>query len=143
MLFSVLTVIDATARATLKRESERRLHFATDRFQPHIRDVGVMLRDVNGPRGGTDKLCRITARLNRGRRLEIQEQRGNFMAAICAAAKRLRRSLARRFGGKVTRSAIRNIRPKGVQDIAEDGRDEPKVDDKPLLHEPGVPSGAG
>jgi len=119
------------------------LHFATDRFQPHIRDVGVMLRDVNGPRGGTDKLCRITARLNRGRRLEIQEQRGNFMAAICAAAKRLRRSLARRFGGKVTRSAIRNIRPKGVQDIAEDGRDEPKVDDKPLLHESGVPSGAG
>jgi hypothetical protein len=56
------------------------LHFATDRFERHIRDVGVVLRDVNGPHGGIDKLCRVTARL--------------------------RRLLARRIGGKATRCVI-------------------------------------
>lgn len=110
MLFFVQAVIDVTTRATLKAESERRLHFATDRFQRHISDVGVVLRDVNGPHGGIDKQCRVTARLRRGGSLEIEEKRGSFIAAICAAAKRLRRTLARQIGGKATRSAIRHDR---------------------------------
>jgi len=110
MLFFVQTVIDATARAALKRKTERRLHFATDRFERHIRDVGGVLRDVNGPHGGVDKVCRVTARLRRGGRLEVEEKRASFIAAISAAAKRLRRLLARRIGGKATRCAIRHDR---------------------------------
>jgi putative sigma-54 modulation protein len=106
MLFFVQTVIDATARATLKRKTERHLHFATDRFERHIRDLGVVLRDVNGPHGGIDKVCRVTAKLRRGGRLEVEEKRASFMAAISAAAKRLRRLLARRIGGKTTRHAF-------------------------------------
>ena len=107
MLFFVQTVIDATTRATLKKNAERRLHFATDRFERHIRDVGVVLRDVNGPNGGIDKVCRVIAKLRRGGRLEVEEKRASFMAAISAAAKRLRRLLARRIGGKATRYSIR------------------------------------
>lgn len=107
MLFFVRAVVDFTARGLLKRESERRLHFATDRFQPQIREIGVLLRDVNGPRGGIDKSCKITATLNRGGTLEIEEKRGNFVAAIRAAAKRLRGVLTRRIGGKTIRRPFR------------------------------------
>src|SRR5689334_11984171 len=107
MLFFVQAVIDVAAHAKLKRESERRLQFATDRFQRHIRKIGVVLRDVNGPHGGIDKLCRVSATLNRGGRLDVEEKRGTFAAAICAAAKQLRRALARRIGGKASRSEIR------------------------------------
>ena len=110
MLFFVQTVIDATTRAMLKKNTERRLHFATDRFERHIRDMGVVLRDVNGPHGGIDKVCRVTARLRRGGRLEVEKKRASFMAAISAAAKRLQRLLARRIGGKATRYSIRRDR---------------------------------
>ncbi|HXJ40358.1 MAG TPA: HPF/RaiA family ribosome-associated protein [Bryobacteraceae bacterium] len=110
MLFFVQTVIDATMRATLKKNAERRLHFATDRFEGHICDVGVVLRDVNGPHGGIDKVCRVIATLRRGGRLEVEEKRASFMAAISAAAKRLRRLLARRIGGKAARYSIRRDR---------------------------------
>jgi len=110
MLFFVRTVIDAATRATLKESTERRLHFATDRFEPHIRDLGVVLRDVNGPHGGIDKVCRVTAKLRRGGRLEVEEKRSSFIAAISAAAKRLRRLLARRIGGRALRWSVRRDR---------------------------------
>src|SRR5437764_12885157 len=98
MLFFVQTIIGVTSRAILKRESERRLYFATDRFQTHIREIDVVLRDVNGPRGGVDKLCRITARLRHGGSLAIEEKSTSFITAIRAAARRLRCLLTRRIG---------------------------------------------
>lgn len=110
MLFLIQAVVNLTARRLLRRESERRLHFAADRFQHHIRDIDVLLRDVNGPRGGVDKRCRIRARLRGGGTLEIAETRSSFGGAIRAAAKRLRRLLARRLGGKLRHEDLRRDR---------------------------------
>ena len=108
MLFFVSAVVGVTAKALLERESERRLRFATDRFQPHIREIDVVLRDVNGPRGGLDKLCRVTAKLRGGGAVEIEERNSSFLGAIRVAAKRLRRLLARRVGGKTKRDGSRD-----------------------------------
>jgi putative sigma-54 modulation protein len=107
MIFFIQAAINASAREALQRESERRLHFATDRFEPQIRDVDVVLRDINGPHGGIDKECRVTAKLRRGGSLEVQERADTFIGAIGAAIKRLRYSLGRRLGGKAVHSAIR------------------------------------
>jgi ribosome-associated translation inhibitor RaiA len=96
-------VIDVTTRYLLRRESERRLRLAADRFQAKIRDFDVIFRDVNGPRGGVDKRCLLRARLRRGGSVEVQAAGSTFSAAIGAAAKRLRRVLSRRFGGKIHR----------------------------------------
>jgi hypothetical protein len=108
MLYFVGAAVGVTARALLGRESERRLRFATDRFQPHVREMDVVLRDVNGPRGGVDKLCRVTARLNSGGTVEIEERNSRFLGVIRVAAKRLRRLLARRIGGKTKRDGNRD-----------------------------------
>jgi putative sigma-54 modulation protein len=108
MLFFISAAVGVTARALLGRESERRLRFATDRFQPHTREVDVVLRDVNGSRGGVDKLCKVTARLNRGGTVEIEERNSSFLGAIRVAAKRLRRLLTRRIGGKNKRDGSRD-----------------------------------
>src|SRR5438552_3998209 len=110
MLFIFRSVADATVRTLLRTQNERRLRFATDRFQPHIVEVGVVLLDENGPRAGVDKVCRVTARLRRGGALEIQETRSSFLGAIRAAARRLRSALARRVGGKTRRSGLRRGR---------------------------------
>lgn len=63
MLFSVRAIVDVVTKAKLQRESERRLHFAIDRFRENIREIGVAPREVNGPRGGIHKQCKITATL--------------------------------------------------------------------------------
>ena len=107
MLFFVRAVVGVTTRGILLKESERRLRFATDRFQTRIREVDVILRDVNGPQGGIDKLCRVTARLHKGGTVQIEETRENFVSAIRAAAKRLRSALSRRLGGKVKAAGVR------------------------------------
>lgn len=39
---------------------QHRMSFALDRFR-HLRRLLVFIEDVNGPKGGTDKRCRITA----------------------------------------------------------------------------------
>jgi len=55
----------------LRDQLEKRLQFALGRFEPRIRQVSVDLEDLNGPRGGVDKSCRIAVHLNRGRTLRM------------------------------------------------------------------------
>ena len=110
MLFFMGAVIDGVTRANLKRESERRLHFATDRFRDDIREIDVALRDVNGPRGGIDKHCRVIAKLSRGGTVQIEETRSSFVEAIGRVAKRLRNALTRRVGGKRPNKTLRHYR---------------------------------
>ena len=42
---------------------ERRLRFALARFSDRIERVVVFLKDLNGPKGGIDKVCRILAKV--------------------------------------------------------------------------------
>ena len=108
MLFLVSTSVGAAPRTLLGRESERRLRFATDRFEPYIREIDIVLRDVNGPRGGVEKLCRVIAKLHKGGRVEIEERNSTFVGAIRVASKRLRRLLTRRIGGKTKQNGNRD-----------------------------------
>jgi len=103
-------VIDGVTRADLKRESERRLHFATDRFRDDIREIDVAFRDVNGPRGGIDKQCRVIAKLSRGGTVQIEETRTSFVDAMGRVAKLLRNALTRRVGGKRPSRTLRHYR---------------------------------
>ena len=50
--------------AALLGHVERRFRFALSRFGQKIRLVAVQLGDLNGPRGGLDKQCRVTVTLS-------------------------------------------------------------------------------
>ena len=45
--------------------ARRRIHFALSRFATKIDRVTAVFSDDNGPRGGIDKVCRITVKLRR------------------------------------------------------------------------------
>ena len=75
---------------------ERRLRLATGRFEKQVGTVTVHLEDVNGPRGGVDKLCLITAELPWAGRVVIEERGEGFMAVAFWAAKRLRDTIKKR-----------------------------------------------
>lgn len=83
---------------------KERLRLALGRFGHHIDLVRVYLRDVNGPRGGLDKKCRIVVELRRGRPVVVTGTGTEASAAITSTAsragfavrRRLKRWLARR-----------------------------------------------
>ena len=52
---------------------ERRLDFALGRFGGRISQVTVGLEDLNGPRGGADKRCRLAVRLVPSGKVTIEE----------------------------------------------------------------------
>ncbi len=64
-----------------------------------IRYLRVTLADENGPKGGKDKICRITARLAKGKQIIVTHKSRTVPLALFRALRRLRRLLPeqRRF----------------------------------------------
>jgi ribosome-associated translation inhibitor RaiA len=79
----------------LREKVERSIAFALDRYQTQVTDVAVYLTDLNGPKGGVDKLCQITAVLRRGKPVMILEQGSDVMPTVNTALNRLGNSIGR------------------------------------------------
>ena len=88
---SKLVEIDETAHAHL----ERRLEFGLGRFSPRIHRVNVQIVDINGPRGGDDKVCRIEVRLLPTGTLFVADVGPDVYTAIDRATDRIARSVIR------------------------------------------------
>lgn len=87
--------------ASLRQEAERRLHFALARFSPSIRQVGLRLFDMNGPRGGVDKCCRIVVTMEPTETIVVEAENSDINAAIAMAADRIGRTIARAIHRRV------------------------------------------
>ena len=75
----------------------RRLSFALARAAARVRRVKVQVSDVNGPRGGIDKRCRIQASLDGIGDIVIEDTEANLFQAISRAADRVGRNVMRRL----------------------------------------------
>ena len=88
----------------LKGHVERRLGFALSTKNEHIQKVMVRLSDINGPRGGEDKSCRIMVVLPHLKDVVIEDTKANLYSAIDQAADRAGRTVGRR----VTRQRVKS-----------------------------------
>jgi len=79
----------------LHKEVERSVAFAVDRYQTHVNHVSVYLVDLNGPKGGADKLCQMTAKLRSGDRVFILEKGSAIVPTVNSAVDRLRYRIGR------------------------------------------------
>jgi ribosome-associated translation inhibitor RaiA len=79
----------------LTRTVERRMAFALGRFGGRISAVTVWLSDVNGPRGGVDKACRVQVALTAGPAVRVEHRDADLYAAVARAADRIGRAVAR------------------------------------------------
>ena len=68
----------------------RRLHFALDVFEDRIRHASVYLADINGPRGGVDKSCQLTASVRGIGDILVSADGATSEAALTRAARRLK-----------------------------------------------------
>ncbi len=79
----------------LRDHVRRRLEFALGRLGPAVRAVKVTLADVNGPRGGVDKLCRMRIVGDQLPALVIEAAAADLPAAVDLAAERAGRTVVR------------------------------------------------
>ena len=80
----------------LREHAERRLQFALSWVG--VRAVRVCLFDVNGPRGGNDKRCRIQIPMRGAPNVVVEDSESDLYLAIDRAADRTERTVARRLG---------------------------------------------
>jgi putative sigma-54 modulation protein len=90
----------------LNSYTKRRLRCVAGKAFKAFSDVEVRLTDVNGPRGGLDKECRIRVALHRAGVVFVRATGQDAYATIDKAASRLKLAVARRIGR--TRSIRRN-----------------------------------
>ena len=80
-----------TLSHSLRDHIERRLRFALGRLGNRIDRVTVRLEDLNGPRGGVDKRCRIEASVVRSCKLQVEVMGAEIEPAVDRAADRIAR----------------------------------------------------
>jgi putative sigma-54 modulation protein len=76
----------------------RRASFALSRLSQRIRRVEVRLADVNGPRGGIDKRCRVLVHLDGATPMLVEAQGGDLLELIDRAMGRIGRAVRKRVG---------------------------------------------
>jgi len=80
----------------------RRLEFALGRLATAIRAVDVTIVDINGPKGGADKQCRIHVRGPSLRRTVIEHVGTDVLSTVSLAAERAGRAVARSLARRRT-----------------------------------------
>ena len=78
--------------------AHKRLDTALGKFDRRIQDVTVRLSEVNGPKHGDDKRCRVAINLLRlgGEPILVEHVANDLYAAIDAVASRAKLALVRR-----------------------------------------------
>lgn len=74
---------------------QRRMEFALQQFNSWITHVLVHLEDVNGPRRGLDKQCRILVKLKGGKTIKVEDIDVDMTAVVNRAADRVGQVVSR------------------------------------------------
>lgn len=74
---------------------DRRVRMVMGRFDRKLARVSVRISDLNGPRGGVDKLCRIEARLWGRLPVVVEDAAADLRQAIDRSVHRMGRAVAR------------------------------------------------
>jgi putative sigma-54 modulation protein len=80
------------------RESIKcKILFSLSKFQSHIENVDLHIKDINGPKGGIDKLCTITITALRGKPFVVSSTSDNLFSVIGHCVRRARLAFSRKL----------------------------------------------
>lgn len=80
----------------LRHHAEHKLHASLSRFGQRVQAVEVRIGDINGPKGGKDKYCRLTLQSPLGT-VSVCKGAEDPYAAVHLATERLERAMARKL----------------------------------------------
>ncbi len=81
----------------IREHIERRVHFTLSWANQTLSTVTLRLDDVNGPRGGEDKSCRVQIPLPGGKSVVVDELQADLYVAIDRAIERAGRAVSRQI----------------------------------------------
>ncbi|QGQ22164.1 HPF/RaiA family ribosome-associated protein [Gimesia benthica] len=81
----------------LKQLCKRRLEYALSRFQNRIRSIDLYVSDLNGPRGGIDKACRVRIVHEKGSVI-VNQKSEDLAVCISRVAEKAARAVSRSLG---------------------------------------------
>lgn len=81
----------------LRTYAERRLNIALSHSDEQIQRVVMRLSDINGPRGGEDKLCHLQVVLNGQQDVIVEDTESDMYVAIDRAVDRAGRTVVRKI----------------------------------------------
>lgn len=76
---------------------EHRFRSALSRFAARLGRVTVYLTDLNGPRGGLDKRCRVVAALKGSGPVSVENTESDLIAAVDQSADRVGQAVGRKL----------------------------------------------
>ena len=79
----------------LHEYTQRRLAYAVSFAGDYIQRITVRLSDINGPKGGEDKRCKLVLKMQGMPSVIIEDTESNLYTAIDRAVERASRTLAR------------------------------------------------
>lgn len=88
-----IRAVDAPIAAEDRSELRRKLRAKLGKFARTIERVSVRIKDINGPRGGVDKLCRIKVVLSGLPSIVIEQQHTSLQVAVDGALRRTERAV--------------------------------------------------
>ena len=92
-----------------RREIAQALATALRRFHAEIQRIRVYVENLNGPRGGIDKRCRVEVQMRRGKSFRIGEEGGVWSSVVTRLARRVARHFGRRVNRRPRRSGHKRI----------------------------------
>jgi ribosome-associated translation inhibitor RaiA len=100
----------------LRDHATRSAHLHLSRFGRELRSVTVRIADLNGPRGGIDKLCQVTVRGPRIAVLTLEEVSNDTYAAVDAALARIEHTIGTTLARRrdVAVAVGRSVRRRGI-----------------------------
>jgi len=78
----------------LRQHIDRRVGQALNRFDQHVGFVRISLTDVNGPKGGPDKVCRLTVILAGCDQVAVTEYGSNLFRIVDRVADRVKQRVS-------------------------------------------------
>ena len=95
-----------TLTPAMRSHAERRLRSALTRCGERIRKVAMQLSNVNGPRGGADKRCRLQVVLAGLPDVAVVDTQADLSVAIDRATDRAGRTLVRKIERRQTNPLV-------------------------------------
>jgi ribosomal subunit interface protein len=94
----------------LSKYIKKKVQIMLCRYEGKIIRVDVSLFDINGPKGGEDKCCKIVIKINGASSIVVQETAEDLYDAINTCSRRGRRAVKRQLNIHVrTRRKIKEI----------------------------------
>ena len=93
---------------------QRRAGYAFGQYRESIRGIIFTLSDVNGPKGGNDKQCKVTLQVKGAGDIIVDQKRPDLIAAIHLATLRASNTASRKI--ERLQSKMRKLRRRQITD---------------------------